>query len=105
MSSGAFAPAAAELPKCHFSYGRGWSCHRASVATSENHRTSLDTIAAEGNWWVGWIEEVLDINCQERSFEEWKQVLEVTLKEAPQFSRQGALVAAGSGYTEEEITP
>jgi hypothetical protein len=30
---------------------------------------SLDTVAAEGDWWVGSIEEVPGVNCQDRSFE------------------------------------
>ena len=57
----------------------------------------------EGGWWVGWIEEIPGVNCQERTYEELKETLEVTLKEALEFNRQDALKAAGSGYTEEKI--
>ena len=57
----------------------------------------------EGDWWVGWIEEVPGVNCQERTYEELKATLAVTLKEALALNRQDALTAAGSGYKEEKI--
>jgi predicted RNase H-like HicB family nuclease len=57
----------------------------------------------EDEWWVGWIEEVPGVNCQEITFQELKESLEVTLKEALEFNRQDALSAAGTGYTEEKI--
>ncbi len=60
-------------------------------------------IKQEDDWWVGWIEEVPGVNCQERTYEELKEILEVTLKEALEFNRQDALSAAGGGYTEEKI--
>lgn len=60
-------------------------------------------IKQEGDWWVGWIEEVPGVNCQERTYDELKETLEVTLKEALEFNRQDALTAAGSGYMEEKI--
>ncbi len=57
----------------------------------------------EGDYWVGWIEEVPGVNCQEKTYEELKETLEITLKEALEFNRQDALSAAGSGYKEEKI--
>jgi len=53
--------------------------------------------------WVGWIEEVPGVNCQERTYDELKETLEVTLREALEFNRQDAVTAAGSGYAEEKI--
>lgn len=35
-----------------------------------------------GDWWIGWIEEVPGVNCQERSRDELLESLRVTLKEA-----------------------
>ena len=35
-----------------------------------------------GEWWIGWIEEVPGVNCQEASREELLETLEVTLQEA-----------------------
>ena len=57
----------------------------------------------EGDWWIGWIEEVPGVNCQERSREELMESLRVTLKEALEFNRQDALSAAGKDFQEETI--
>ena len=60
-------------------------------------------VKQEGDWWVGWIEEVPGVNCQERTYEELRHTLAVTLKEALEFNRQEALAAAGNGFKEEKI--
>lgn len=57
----------------------------------------------EQDWWIGWIEEVPGVNCQERTREELMESLRVTLKEALEFNREEALAAAGAGYREEQI--
>jgi predicted RNase H-like HicB family nuclease len=57
---------------------------------------------AEG-WWIGWIEEVPGVNCQERTREELLETLEVTLREAVELNREDAIRAAGEGFTEETI--
>jgi predicted RNase H-like HicB family nuclease len=54
-------------------------------------------------WWIGWIEEVPGVNCQEATREELIRSLEVTLREALQFNRSEAIAAAGEGYEELEI--
>jgi predicted RNase H-like HicB family nuclease len=56
-----------------------------------------------GDWWIGWIEEIPGVNCQERTREELIESLRLTLKEALEFNRQDAISAVGSGYTEEII--
>ena len=56
-----------------------------------------------GDWWIGWIEEVPGVNCQERSREELLDTLAITLGEALEFNRQAALAAAGEGYTLEKV--
>jgi predicted RNase H-like HicB family nuclease len=60
-------------------------------------------IKEEGGWWIGWIEEVPGVNCQEASREELLETLRVTLREALEFNRADALDAAGSEYEEFEI--
>ncbi len=55
------------------------------------------------DWWIGWIEEIPGVNCQERTREELIESLRLTLKEALEFNRQDAISAVGSGYTEEII--
>lgn len=41
-----------------------------------------------GDWWIGWIEEVPGVNCQERSREELLETLTIALGEALEFNRQ-----------------
>jgi predicted RNase H-like HicB family nuclease len=55
-------------------------------------------------WWIGWIEEIPGVNCQERTREGLLESLRVTLKEALDLNRQDALKAAGRDYKEEAIT-
>jgi len=39
----------------------------------------------DGDWWIGWIEEVPGVNCQERTRGELLESLRTTLAEALQF--------------------
>jgi len=55
------------------------------------------------DWWVGWIEEVPGVNCQEKSREALLESLRTTLKGALDLNRNDAISAAGTGYTEEKI--
>lgn len=48
-------------------------------------------IKQEGDYWIGWIEEIPGVNCQERTYEALKETLAVTLKEALELNRQDAL--------------
>ncbi len=57
-----------------------------------------------GNWWIGWIEEVPGVNCQERSHAELVASLKTTLQEALEFNRQEAIQSAVSGFAEEPVT-
>lgn len=58
----------------------------------------------DGDWWIGWIEEIPGVNCQERTQEELHETLRITLKEALKLNRQDAISAAESGFTEEKVT-
>jgi len=60
-------------------------------------------IKKDGEWWIGWIEEIPGVNCQERTKEELIETLRITLKEALEFNRQEARNAIGSGYEEHII--
>jgi len=57
----------------------------------------------DGDWWIGWIEEVPGVNCQERTRKELLKSLKVTLKEALEFNRQDAIAAVGADFQEEQI--
>jgi predicted RNase H-like HicB family nuclease len=60
-------------------------------------------IKRDGDWWIGWIEEVPGVNCQEATHKDLMESLKVTLKEALEFNRQEAISAADSDYSEENI--
>ena len=57
-----------------------------------------------GEWWIGWVEEVPGVNCQERTKEELLESLRTGLKEALTFNREDAIEAATSDYSEELLT-
>jgi predicted RNase H-like HicB family nuclease len=57
-------------------------------------------VKQDGPWWIGWVEEVPGVNCQEATREELLESLRMTLLEALEFNRQDALEAAGDGYEE-----
>ncbi len=60
-------------------------------------------VKRSGEWWIGWIEEVPGVNCQERTHEALRQSLVETLSEALEFNRRDALAAAGDDYQEEKV--
>ncbi len=45
-------------------------------------------VKKEGDWWIGWIEEIPGVNCQEKSREKLMETLQITLQEALEFNRQ-----------------
>lgn len=67
------------------------------------HGEYTAVIKQDGDWWVGWIEEVPGVNCQERTYEELIETLQITLREALELNRQEALRAAGEEFREEKI--
>ena len=72
------------------------------ATTMEKEYTAV--VKQEGDWWLGWIEEVPGVNCQEKTHEELMDTLAVTLREALELNRQDALKAAGSDFREETVT-
>lgn len=60
-------------------------------------------IKQEGDWWIGWIEEIPGINGQERSREELLSSLREILREGLEFNRQESRKAAGDNYQVEKI--
>ena len=59
-------------------------------------------VKRSGAWWIGWIEEVPGVNCQESTHEERKS-LAAALSEALEFNRREARAAAGDNYREEKV--
>jgi predicted RNase H-like HicB family nuclease len=60
-------------------------------------------IKQSGDCWIGWVEEIPGVNCQEQTHEGLIESLRITLKEALAFNRQDAIAAVGTGYLEEKI--
>lgn len=60
-------------------------------------------IKQDGGWWIGWIEEVPGVNCQETSRDELIVSLREALHEAIALNRDEALRSAGSDFAEVKI--
>ena len=58
----------------------------------------------DGDWWIGWIEEVPGVNAQEKTKDELMLSLKEILSEALEFNRAEARQAAEKNYTEELVT-
>ncbi|MFZ1701972.1 MAG: hypothetical protein WBO10_14160 [Pyrinomonadaceae bacterium] len=52
----------------------------------------------DGDWWIGWVEEVPGVNCQEASRDDLINSLRITLSEAIEFNREDARRMAGVGF-------
>ena len=53
-------------------------------------------IKRSGEWWIGWIEEVPGVNCQERTREELRRSLDHARSEALEFNHQDAWAKAST---------
>ncbi|MCP4688383.1 MAG: type II toxin-antitoxin system HicB family antitoxin [Desulfobacterales bacterium] len=60
-------------------------------------------IKRDGAWWIGWIEEIAGVNCQESTREKLVESLKKTLREALEFNRQLVNLAAGGNFQKEQI--
>src|SRR3990167_8907380 len=69
--------------------GKGWQAMKDQFTA---------VVKKDGDWWIGWIEEVPGVNCQERSREELLESLRITLGEALEMNRADAKEAAGKDY-------
>jgi hypothetical protein len=60
-------------------------------------------VKQDGDWWIGWIEEVPGINCQEPTKQALLESLSITIREALELNRDDAISAAGEGFEELRI--
>ncbi|MDD1642004.1 MAG: hypothetical protein LUQ29_01900 [Methylococcaceae bacterium] len=60
-------------------------------------------IKQDGECWLGWVEEIPGVNCQEATHDELIESLKITLQEALALNREEALLEAGTHYQEELI--
>lgn len=63
-------------------------------------QTYTAVVKQDANWWIGWIEEVPGVNCQEATREELLESLHATLAETIEFNRKDSRSAAGKGFEE-----
>lgn len=80
-----------------------WLAAERSIGGHSMNKEYTAVIKKENDWWIGWIEEVPGVNCQEWTREELLETLRITLKEALEFNREDALSAAGADFQEEKI--
>ena len=66
-------------------------------------QTYTAVIKQDANFWIGWIEEVPGVNCQEATRESLLKSLRETLIEAIEFNRADARSAAGNSFEELSI--
>ena len=66
-------------------------------------KTYTAIVKNEGEWWIGWIEEIPGVNCQESSKEALLDTLSITLREALELNRDEAINAAGDEFEELKI--
>ncbi len=61
-------------------------------------------IKNSGDWWIGWVEEIPGVNCQEKTKEELMKSLSITLREAIELNREDAIREAATNFNEELIS-
>lgn len=67
-----------------------------------NHYTAI--IQKDGDWWVGWVEEIPGVNCQERTRAELLESIREALGEMVQLNREAAASAAAEHSERVEVT-
>ncbi|MCH8294970.1 type II toxin-antitoxin system HicB family antitoxin [Candidatus Poribacteria bacterium] len=67
------------------------------------NQTYTALIQQRRDWWIGWIEEIPGVNCQEKTRKELLDTIRITLMEALEFNRQEAIRIAEGGYQEVAI--
>ena len=66
-------------------------------STSTNYTA---VVRQDGEWWIGWVEEVPGVNSQGKTREELLDNLRNALDEALEMNRAEARAAAGGNYEE-----
>jgi predicted RNase H-like HicB family nuclease len=62
-------------------------------------------IQQNGEWWIGWVEEVPGVNSQGSTREELLENLRDALEEALEMNRQEARAAATGTFEEVSLSP
>ena len=80
-----------------------WTKMRPTKEDDDVQNRYTAVIQREGDWWIGWIEEIPGVNCQEATKEELLETLRVTLAEAIELNRAEALRDVAADYVEEPV--
>ena len=60
-------------------------------------------IKQDGGWWIGWIQEISGVNCQEATREELMETLKISLSEMLELNRSQSVNDAGGSFEEVDI--
>ena len=60
-------------------------------------------IKQDEGWWIGWVEEIPGVNSQGKTRAALLRNLRSALKEALEFNREDAILAANNDYEEQAI--
>ncbi len=74
----------------------------SEIRFMENQYTAI--IKKDGEWWMGWIEEIQGVNAQESTKEELIESLKEALRDILELNREEALREAIENYEEVLIT-
>jgi predicted RNase H-like HicB family nuclease len=77
---------------------------KSSIKEEMNASSYTAILQQDGDYWIGWVEEVPGVNAQEKTKEALLASLREILREALEFNREEARGAAQAGYIEEPIT-
>ena len=66
-------------------------------------QTYTAVIQQDEGWWIGWIQEIPGVNCQERTKGELLETLRITLREMIEYNREEAIKAAKIEHQEVTI--
>jgi predicted RNase H-like HicB family nuclease len=67
--------------------------------------TYTAVVQQDGEWWIGWVEEVPGVNSQGSSRDELLDNLRDALAEALEMNRADARAAANGAFEEVSLTP
>ncbi len=67
--------------------------------------TYTAVVQQDGEWWIGWVEEVPGVNSQGQTREELLDNLRDALEEAIEMNREEARAAATGSYEEVSLQP
>ena len=86
----------------HYSFPHTPTHGRMTCMTAPNYNA---VIRRDGQWWIGWVEEVPGVNSQGATRDELLANLREALSEALDMNRDEARRAAGQDYEEVVIQP